>query len=414
MESIKLPQGAWFEEKEIELRFPDGWEIEVCGSPSDGMGPLSDAEIKKALASPVGTGTLAELAAGKKDICILFDDLSRGTRVYELVPHVLEELAGAGIRDDQIRFICALGNHGAHTMAEFAKKLGRETVARFPVFNHNPYENCQHLGQTSRGTPVAVNAEVMKCDLKIGIGCITPHPFNGFGGGGKILFPGVCSAETVLGNHVLSASALMGSGLNPVDGLGRFEGNIMREEMEEVCRMAGLDFIVNVLVNNRCETVDLVAGHPIGAHYAGVEKAKKIYGTRFVPDADVVVANANFKACEAFIAMLFAIKSLKPGGDAVVITHTPMGQIPHYLLGAFGKYIGGRLWNPNRGAMTAGLGRIIMFSPYRCRTDEDWFGGYGRVQWAAVWEDVIDLLKDRGPGTRVNVFTDGTIQYYLP
>ncbi len=411
---LKLPQGAWFEEKEIEISFPQDWQVEICGSPADEMGPVAAEDIRKALDGPVASAPLREIARGKKEVCIIFDDISRGTRVYEIIPHVLEELAGAGIRDDQIRFICSLGFHGAHTVLDFTKKLGRDVVARYPVFNHNPYENCQHLGQTSRGTPVSVNAEVMKCDLKIGIGCITPHPFNGFGGGGKILFPGVSSAETIFGNHVLSAAALMGSGLNPVDGLGRFEGNVMRQEMEEVCRMAGLDFIVNALVNHRCETVGLVAGDPIQAHYKGVEAAREIYGTRLIPGADVVVANANFKACEAYIALLFAAKSLKRGGDAVVITHTPMGQITHYLIGGFGRQIGGRLWNPNRGAMASEIGRIILFSPYRSYSDEDWFGGYGRVDWTDTWEEVLELLeKGNGPGTRVNVFTDGTIQYYL-
>lgn len=411
---LKLPQGAWFDEKEIDISFPSSWHVEVCGSPADDMRPMGWEEIKRAFSSPVGTASIKELAHGKKDVCILFDDLSRGTRIYEIIPYVLDELEEAGIKDDQIRFICALGNHGAHTAVDFVKKLGRDVISRFPVFNHNPYENCEHLGQTSRGTPVSINAEVMKCDLKIGIGCITPHPFNGFGGGGKILFPGVSSAETVLGNHMVSATALLGSGLNPVDGLGRFDGNVMRQEMEEVCHMAGLDVVVDALVNYRCETVGLVVGDPIEAQYAGVEKAREIYCTRFAPGADVVVANANFKACEAAIALLFAVKSLKQGGDAVVIAHTPMGQITHYLLGAFGRHIGGRLWNPTRGAaMTASIGRIILYSPYRFKSDEDWFGGYGRVKWASTWDEVVELLGERsGPGTRVNVFTDGTIQYY--
>lgn len=411
--NIKLPQGAWFDEKEIEITFPSDWRVVLCGTHADTMKPLGRDEIKKAFANPVGTNTIKELAYGKKDVCILFDDLSRGTRIYEIIPYVLDELASAGIKDEQIRFICALGNHGAHTAVDFAKKLGRDLVARFPVFNHNPYENCEHLGQTSRGTPVSVNSEVMKCDLKIGIGCITPHPFNGFGGGGKILFPGVAGADTIFGNHALSGAALMGSGLNPVDGLGKFEGNIMREEMQEVCKMAGLDVVVDALVNCRCETVGLVVGDPITAQNAGVEIAAEIYATEQPKEADVVVANANFKACEASIALLFASKFLKPGGDIVVIAHTPMGQIPHYLLGGFGKYIGGKLWSPNRGAMAANVERIIVYSPYRFKADEDWFGGYGRVKWASTWDQVMaNLAEQNSSGTAVNVFTDGTIQYF--
>ncbi|MFZ5596633.1 MAG: lactate racemase domain-containing protein [Bacillota bacterium] len=414
--NVKLAQGAWYDEGEIQIDFPPDWQVTVCDCPAEGMKPLTDAQFRQAFASPIGAKTIRELAEGKSEVCILFDDISRGTRVYEIVPYVLEELSLAGIKDEQIRFICSLGNHGAHTRPDFVKKLGEDVVARFPVFNHNPYENCRQLGNTSRGTPVSVNEEVMKCDLRIGIGCITPHPFNGFGGGGKILFPGVSGAETIMGNHVLSASALMGSGLNPVEGMGKFEDNVMRLEMEEVCRMAGLDLVVDALVNSRCQTVGLVVGHPIEAHYAGVKTAGEIYATRLVPGADVVVANANFKACEAYIAMLMAITSLKvPDGDVVLINHTPMGQIPHYLLGGFGKFIGGKLWAPERTKVIGHLARkIIIFSPHRNRADEEWFGGFGRPVWTDTWDGVMDQLKENhGPGTRVNVFTDGTIQYYL-
>ncbi|MBW2366597.1 MAG: DUF2088 domain-containing protein [Deltaproteobacteria bacterium] len=412
-DSIRLAQGMWFDEKDIEISFPDDWRVEVCDSPADTMEPMSKAAMEKAFAEPIGASRIQELAKGKQDVVIIFDDISRGTRLYELVPFVLKELKVAGVTDDRIRFICSLGNHGAHTRVDFVKKLGKAVVAKYPVFNHNPYENCDNLGKTSRNTEVSVNSEIMKCDLKIGMGSIVPHPFNGFGGGGKILFPGVSSAETVLGNHLLSATDLFGKGLNPVDGLGRFDGNIMRLEMEEVCAMAGLDLVVDALVNSRCETIDLFVGHPIEAHYAGVEIAKKLNGTRLIPNADVAVVNANFKACEAAIALLFGSKSLKPKGDIVVVSHTPMGQITHYLIGSFGKYIGGKLWSPDRTSMTDDIGNIIIYSPYPSRADEDWFGGYGRVSWADNWEAVMDLLENNnGSGTHVNVFTDATIQYF--
>lgn len=188
--SISLPQGAWFNEFELKIDFPSNWRMNLCDSPADSMPPISNDRIKEAFSNPIGTKSIRELARGKKEVGIIFDDISRGTKLAQLVPFVLDELHEAGIGDDQIRFICSLGNHGAHTRIDFVKKLGEPVVERYPVFNHNPYENCTHLGKTSRDTEVSVNSELMKCDLKIGMGCIVPHPFNGFGGGGKILFPG--------------------------------------------------------------------------------------------------------------------------------------------------------------------------------------------------------------------------------
>jgi nickel-dependent lactate racemase len=420
---IKLPQGAWFNEREIIITFPTDWQIEVCDSLANKINPLSDNDIKKVFANPIGARTIRETARGKKEVGIVFDDITRGTRVYQLVPYVLEELAQAGINSSQIRFICALGSHGAHTLIDFTKKLGEPIVAKYPVFNHNPFENCKYLGQTSRGTKVSVNAELMKCDLKIGIGCIVPHPMCGYGGGCKIILPGVSSIETIIKNHTLSSSNANNTTntndqcadhINPVDVLGTTYENIELQDIKEACRLVRLDFIIDALVNYKCETVDLVVGDPIKAYQSGVKIAKKIYGTSFTSKAEIVVANANFKNSEAVLALAFGIKSLKPGGDIVVIFHTPMGQVTHYTYGSFGRYTGGKLWNPGKALTVDNAGKVILFNPYRNYADEYWFGGYEMVNWASTWKEVMELLSPgRGPGTSVNVFTDATIQYYI-
>ena len=118
-----------------------------------------------------------------------------------LVPHVLEELAAAGIKDKQIRFIAACGCHGAMNRMDFERKLGKKVLKRFPVYNHAPYDNCVYAGTTKRGTKLYINAEVMKCDLKIGIGSIVPHIMAGFGGGSKLVLPGVAAYETIVALH---------------------------------------------------------------------------------------------------------------------------------------------------------------------------------------------------------------------
>ena len=86
-------------------------------------------------------------------------------------------------------------------LVDFQKKLGVDIPGRFLVFNHNPYENCDYLGETSRGTPAYVNSEFMACDLKLSIGCILPHPTAGFGGGGKMILPGIAHVDSITANH---------------------------------------------------------------------------------------------------------------------------------------------------------------------------------------------------------------------
>ena len=106
----------------------------------------------------------------------------------------------AGIGDGQIRFVCALGSHGALTRPDFVKKLGEEVVSRFPVFNHNLVGNCTLVGTTSLGTELYINSEVVGCDYKIAIGSRASRS-AGFGGGAKIILPGVASFETIRAMH---------------------------------------------------------------------------------------------------------------------------------------------------------------------------------------------------------------------
>ncbi len=373
---------------------------------------LTEREIRHAFSHPIGTERIEDLARGKGEVVILFDDLTRPTRAAEIIPHVLEELARAGVRDEQIRFIAALGAHGALNRLGWAKKLGEAVLSRFPVYNHNPYENCIFLGKTSRGIPISINAEVMKCDLKIGLGCILPHRLTGFGGGGKIILPGVASIDTIEATHSLEKEAFA-SQLDTIAQMGRFEENPMRPEVEEAAQMAQLDVKIDLLVGYRRETVGIFVGDPIAEHHYGVERAKEHYATLGTQGADIVVANAYSKAGEAFVAVLGATKVLKDeGGDLVIISTTPEGQVTHYLSRSFGKSIGGRLWRAKT-ALPSKVDRLIMLTPFPDRTAADWLAPADSIVWCETWDEVLKhLVIGHGSGTKVAVIPDATIQYF--
>jgi hypothetical protein len=321
-----------------------------------------------------------------------------------------------------VRFIASLGAHGAHSLVEFEKKLGTEILERFAVYNHNPYECCKHLGTTSRGTPVEINAEFMMCDLKIGIGSIIPHVSYGFGGGGKIILPGLASMNAIWHNH----ARVGGRGapdkdnplgkLNPTVGLGKYEGNVMRLDMEEATRMAGLDVKIDALVNYRRETVALFVGDPILEHAEWVKRAREHYFTEKVSDADVVVANAYGKGNEGHIATFLGARMLKRedgGGDLVCIVGAPGGQITHYLARSGGKFVGGRVWG-RRDHFPPGVGRFFLVCEHADRAGWEWFGPPGQMTWMRTWEETREVLaRDHGPGTKVAVIPDATIQYCL-
>ncbi|OGN98608.1 MAG: hypothetical protein A2Y89_03690, partial [Chloroflexi bacterium RBG_13_51_18] len=322
MQKITLPQLAWHGVKELKLSLPAGWQVEVCNMAGYNLPRLEASGIKKAVSSPLGMTPLREYARGKKEVVILFDDMARVTRAAEIVPHVLAELLAAGIPDNRIRFICAGGCHGALNRADFVKKLGEDVLKRFPVYNHNPFDNCVYVGTTSSGTRLNINAEVMKCDLKIGIGSIVPHIMAGFGGGSKIVLPGVSAYETVLALHSPREAKGRGDFSDTVSGMGALDDNPRRRDIDEAADIVGLDMKIDVIVNMWGETVALFAGKPRPAYTAALEAATTHYLTPAASEKDIVIANTFAKANEAISGLLAAFPSVsKRGGDVVLIAN---------------------------------------------------------------------------------------------
>lgn len=412
MNTIKLSQPAWYDPKEFELSLPDGWQVEVCNMAGYNRSALTPDEIKAAISKPIGIPPIRELAKGKKEVVIIFDDMTRVTRVAEIVPFVLEELAEAGIPDSSIRFIMALGCHGAKDRRDFVKKLGEDALARFPVYNHNPFGNCTYVGTTATfETKVYVNEEVMKCDLKIAIGSVVPHPTSGFGGGGKIILPGVTSFETVEHNHGAMYKMVREEG-KPVAGMGNFDSNPLRIDIEEAAVLSGLDVIINCIVNTRGQTVSIFTGALKPAYAAAIQEAKTHYLTPRVEGKDIVIANTVAKANEGWLGLPIAYRAIKPeGGDVVLIANMPEGQVTHYLLGPFGK----TSWGPQRFGprLPQRVNHLIVYTEYPDLASRSWFGeDSDKIPFLHKWDDVLQLLeKAHGKDAKVVIYPNAELQY---
>jgi len=412
MQVIKVPQLAWYGTKELELPVPDNWQVELCNMAGYNRAAMSPNQIKAAIGKPIDMPPIRELARSKNEVVIIFDDMSRVTRAAQMVPFVLEELAEAGIPDNRIRFIVALGAHGALDRLDFVKKLGEETLGRFPVYNHNAFGNCTYVGKTSTyGTEVYVNEEVMKCDLKIAIGSVVPHPMSGFGGGGKIILPGVTSFETIKQNHQSFYKTVLENLHKPVTGMGLFDDNPLRIDIEEAAVLAGLDVVINCIVNTWGETVAVFTGALVPTYAAAVKEARTHYQTPKLEGKNVVIANSFSKPNEAFLGLNIAYRAVsREGGDVVLIANAPEGQVTHYLLGTFGLAEGGPLRQPPR--IPQYLGRLIVYSEYPDVAGRGWVPEVDNVLFVQKWDDVLQALQEsHGADTRVAVYPNADIQY---
>lgn len=407
MQQVTVPDLLWYGGSTTTLEFPDGWEVTTHPMRGADEPALTDAQIAARIAEPIGSPPLHELARGRERAVIVFDDMTRPTRVDQLGPPVVDELLAGGIREDDITFVCALGSHGALTQHELRKKVGSELLERFRVYNHNCYENCVEVGTTSRGTPVKINREVTDADLKVGLGTVTAHAQAGFSGGGKIILPGVAHIDTIAHYHIdVEAQA------PHTTGLANWDENVLRLNIAEAATMVGLDFKVDVLVNERGEACDLLAGAFPAAHDVAVERARDHYATDPRPEGrDVMVSNAFCKPNEAAIGILIGVLGLKGlDGTIVILADAPEGQVVHYLLGRFGRDHGGRQWPIS--ALPGELDLIIQ-TPYPDRTFGDWFANPEIITWSRGWDETLELLRRRhGDHARVGVVPNATMAYH--
>ncbi len=412
MSSIKLPQLAWYGAKELELSFHDDWPVKSYNFIGSGKPAMKPKEIGKAIAKPIGSPPIRELARGKKEVVIIFDDMTRATRVYDIVPFVLEELAVAGVPDSSIQFICATGSHMAWDRTLLEKKLGREVLTRFPVYNHNPFNKCTYAGTTSYGTAVYANGEVMKCDFKIAIGSVVPHPNSGFGGGGKIILPGICAMETIEHFHRQEFEFREKYPDRQLTGVGVFDENPLRLNIEEAAALVRLDMLVDCLINMWGETVAVFAGALKPAYEAAVNVAKAHYITPKPEAEDIIIANTYAKANESImIGLNTAFKVANPkGSDVVLIANAPDGQVTHYLLGTVGKTTRCNIALAAR--VPKKVSHVIIYSKYPDLAGRAYIEKSDKVLFINNWGEVRKTLEQFHPsGARVAVLPGAEIQY---
>jgi len=287
---------------------------------------------KRALRNPVGTSPLSEMVHRGDRVVVVGDDITRPTPQKAIVPVLLDELNAVGIPDGDIELVVALGTHREMSERELKEKYGAEVVERVSVKNHNHKdpEGLVNLGKTGAGIPITLNRDVFEADFVVGVGNIIPHCYTGWGGGGKIIQPGVCGEEITASTH------LMAGKFRPISKLAGDVNHPVRRMVDAVALKAGLNLIVNTVLNRDEEVSRLVVGHPVEAFMEGVRAAEETYCPKVPGYADVVVVStypADIDYWQAVKALVYAHVAVKPGGTVVFITPCPEGVSPvHPLL----------------------------------------------------------------------------------
>ena len=176
----------------MEFDVPAGMRVTVLKSKP--MPPVADpvAAIAEALARPVNSPRLAQMAKAGDRVCIVFTDSTRACPDHLLVPAVLKELEAAGVKDQDITLLCGIGLHRPSTLEERIEKLGQAVVDRYHIIDSAPRDAAQlvDLGTTPSGVPLSVNRTAYESDLLIATGIVEPHQYGGYSGGRKTIAVG--------------------------------------------------------------------------------------------------------------------------------------------------------------------------------------------------------------------------------
>ena len=311
---------------------PSGWTVQDHTRFPEAVPttPIRDL-VKRALAHPTGSKRLSQLAQKNMTVAIIVDDPARATPVAQMLPPVLHELQAAGIARENITIVIALGTHRFASQEDLEIKVGKDVLKEYGVVQHNCHaENLVPIGNLLTGGVVAIDPVVAGAGLKIGIGSIFPHPMNGFGGGAKILFPGVADFASISEHHFHYTP-------EPGCVLGHTENNPFHKEVCRMAEAAGLDFIINGIFDARERVVDVVAGHYEKAHLKGIEKSKRNYAFQLKEPADITLVSADpYDEGPQLMKPIIpaSLMTTKPGGTVIVLARCPDGM-PEAMLQSF-------------------------------------------------------------------------------
>ena len=244
--------------------------------------------VEAAMAAPIGSPKLSELAAGKKTCTVIISDHTRPVPSKDILPPVLAALR-QGNPDIDITLLVATGFHRPTTTRELEAKLGEEIAAKEKILVHDAFDPDSNveIGILPSGAPLVIDRLAVETDLLIAEGFIEPHFFAGFSGGRKSVLPGVCDKTTVLGNHCGEFIA------SPFARTGILEGNPLHIDMVAAAEMAKLAFIINVVIDEEKKTVAAFAGDFRAAYEAGVAFLRQYCEVEAIPGDIVITSNGG-------------------------------------------------------------------------------------------------------------------------
>jgi nickel-dependent lactate racemase len=319
MTQYQLPYGH----NHITVDIPTSFQVDLLIPKITDPLPDPDQAIRDALAAPIGKNKWHDFTQAKT-VGIAINDKTRPVPKPNPVKHLLEFLDELGFTPGQITLFVSSGTHAAMPKSELRRILDQSILDQYQVVVHDCDQSpLVDLGKTSDQTPIQVNADYFRCDLKFSVGNIEPHHFMGFSGGVKTAAIGLAGRATIATNHARLT--------HPQAHTGVYHINPLRQEVEEIGRKAGVHFCLGTILDEEKRILKVYFGDPLAVMGAAIPVVRRLFGVSVPAAYDLVIASPggapkDINLYQSQKALTHAARITRNDGWAILTAACPEGS----------------------------------------------------------------------------------------
>lgn len=281
-------------------------------------------------------GNKIEKFAGKNDrVGIVIHDNTRVSGLNVYLPMILRQLSKLGIPKKNIVIFVATGSHRGFRIEDLRLK-----IEDYKIVINNAFRKSQffYAGKTRRGTPVWINKGLSQVDKVIATSGVLYHYFAGYGGGPKILMPGLAAFESIAANHKLTLTK--DGNFNPKCRNGNIKDNPVYLDIVDSMRFFPATLYFGTILNSEGEIIKAFCGDIIKEHKRAANFLDSIYKVRIKKKADIVICSAggypkDINLIQSHKSIQNAIAAIKEGGTLICLAECSGGVGSKTLLKFF-------------------------------------------------------------------------------
>jgi len=267
---------------------------------------------------------LAQLNPDLKDVAIVLADKTRVCGYQKYLPVLIETLEHFGTSPGHISIFIAYGTHARQSEEESHAIYGNP-YKKYRFIHHQCTDESLfiHMGKTSRGTPIMIRKDILKARFLITFGAISHHYFAGYGGGRKLIFPGLGFQKAIYHNHSLFLDKKART-LAPYCQPGILEKNSLAEDLAEIEGHRSADMSIHGILNSQGEICDLLTGNGLSHFKRACSEHGKYFEISENRIYDLVIASCggypkDINFIQTHKALHNAAKFVKTGGTLILI-----------------------------------------------------------------------------------------------